>query len=243
VIPGILSDRINPRRHYYFGAWHRDHAMDLFEFWRDARAKRISRVAVCRGAFDERSVGAPIAVYHVPSSWREPRYLFIQHGSYQFAPAADQPFLEKGEVVLYRGIRKAAVHRFLSFDIRDLDKARNDLWSRYIATQTFILSDSVRSFNSIHDRAKRAETCHIRDGSWISDEIARQHRLDLARDPYAKRLWKTAHESFSLARWVAEHKFGPNYAVYRTPLGNIRITTLFAGEHEVRIILSNHECQ
>jgi len=31
-------------------------------------------------------------------------------------------------------------------------------------------------------------------------------------------------------------KFGPHYVVCKTPLGNIRLTTFFAGEHEVRII-------
>lgn len=44
------------------------------------------------------------------------------------------------------------------------------------------------------------------------------------------------HKKGSLARWVADRKFGPNYVVGRTPLSNIRLTTFFAGEHEVRII-------
>jgi hypothetical protein len=35
---------------------------------------------------------------------------------------------------------------------------------------------------------------------------------------------------------MAELKFGPHYVVFRTPLSNIRITTFFAGEVEVRII-------
>ena len=53
-----------------------------------------------------------------------------------------------------------------------------------------------------------------------------------------------------MARWVAEHKFGPNYVVAKTSLRNIRITTFFAGEHEVRIIdpsrvevLEEHGCR
>ena len=37
-------------------------------------------------------------------------------------------------------------------------------------------------------------------------------------------------------RWVSENKFGPHRVVCRTPLTNIRITTFFAGEHEVRVL-------
>jgi hypothetical protein len=35
---------------------------------------------------------------------------------------------------------------------------------------------------------------------------------------------------------VSENKFGPHRVVCRTPLTNIRITTFFAGEHEVRVL-------
>lgn len=49
-------------------------------------------------------------------------------------------------------------------------------------------------------------------------------------------LWRAAHQSFALRRWVSEHKFGPHRVVCRTPLTNIRITTFFAGEHEMRIV-------
>ena len=35
---------------------------------------------------------------------------------------------------------------------------------------------------------------------------------------------------------MAENKFGPNFVVAKTPLTNIRMTTFFSGELEVRII-------
>jgi hypothetical protein len=70
----------------------------------------------------------------------------------------------------------------------------------------------------------------------MSDEIAREKGLGLKVDKNATRLWNAAHQSFSLVRWVADRKFGPNYVVGKTPLSNIRLTTFFAGEHEVRII-------
>jgi hypothetical protein len=43
-------------------------------------------------------------------------------------------------------------------------------------------------------------------------------------------------QSFALRPWVSENKFGPHRVDCRTPLTNIRITTFFAGEHEVRVL-------
>lgn len=102
--------------------------------------------------------------------------------------------------------------------------------------QAHVLSDAARSFNSIHDRASRCETEHLRDRSWMTDAFARQQGLDIDRPGFARALWHGAHQSFSLARWVAEAKFGPHSVVCKTPLSNVRLTTFFAGEHEVRII-------
>jgi len=117
-----------------------------------------------------------------------------------------------------------------------LDATKQRIWQRYIAVQAYVLSDSVRSFNSIHDRAKRAETCHIRDGSWLTDDIAREHGLEIKDGGLTQSLWTDTHQSFALERWVAQNKFGPNYVVSKTPLGNIRITTSFAGEREARLV-------
>jgi hypothetical protein len=100
--------------------------------------------------------------------------------------------------------------------------------------QAKVLSDSVLSFNSAHDRVKRCETAHIRDGTRVTDWLAREAGLPI--DGMAASLWRGAHESYSLARWVAENKFGPSYIVSDTPADNIRLTTFFAGEHEVRVV-------
>ncbi len=80
------------------------------------------------------------------------------------------------------------------------------------------------------------EHAEVRDGTWITDAIAKENGLDLAQGTFANELWRTTHQSFTLARYVAENKFGPHFVSCKTPLGNIRITTFFAGEHEVRII-------
>jgi hypothetical protein len=248
VLPGIFAEHTNLRRHYWFGAWSKEHSRELFSFWRQARNGGVRRATCCLGSLTENAVIAPLAVYGPLPGWRGADYLFLQHGSYQLVTAEDQPLVETGEVVLYRGVREATEFRL--FRPGALDAARLRTWKRYLGVQAFLLSDATRSFNSIHDRAARCETEHIRDRSRMADAIASQRGFDIDGPGFARALWQSAHESFSLARWVAERKFGPHYVVCKTPLGNIRLTTFFAGEHEVRVIdpgqlalLEEHSCR
>ena len=234
ILPGIFAPHTNTRRHYYFGACHRDEARELFSFWKEARGGVVHRVARQEGTLTAEVFTAPVAVYHLGSTRAERRCLLVQHGSYQVVSVADQPLLESGEVLLYRGVQQATEYRLLH--VGEVDSARRRTWRRYVGVSAYVLSDATRSFNSIHDRAKRCETGHLRDRSWITDKIARRHGLDIDCDGFARELWSSTHQSFSLARAVAEWKFGPHYVVCKTPLGNIRLTTFFAGEHEVRII-------
>jgi hypothetical protein len=55
-------------------------------------------------------------------------------------------------------------------------------------------------------------------------------------DGFAHVLWDAATSAFSLERWVAEKKFGPHFVIAKTPIDNIRLTTFFAGEAEVRVV-------
>lgn len=248
VLPGIFAEHTNLRRHHWFGAWLKEHSRELFAFWLQARSGAVRRAACCLGSITENAVTAPLAVYGPLPGWRGAQYLFLQHGSYQLVTVQDQPLVESGEVVLYRGVGEATEFRL--FRPGALDAAGRRTWQRYLGVQAHVLSDATRSFNSIHDRAARCETEHIRDRSRITDAIARQRGLDVDGFGFAGALWQSAHESFSLARWVAERKFGPHYVVSRTPLGNVRLTTFFAGEHEVRLIdpgqvalLEEHGCR
>ena len=70
--------------------------------------------------------------------------------------------------------------------IGEFDSASRSTWRRYLDVQAHVLSDSARSFNSIHDRTKRCETGLIRDQRWMSDDIARQYGLDI--DEYYRNL-------------------------------------------------------
>jgi hypothetical protein len=99
-----------------------------------------------------------------------------------------------------------------------------------------MLSDSTLSFNTIHDRTKRCETGGLRDGTWLADTLAADAGLDIQTPGFAKDLWESAQQSYSLDPIMGERKFGPHFAAVRTALSNIRITTFFAGESEVRIV-------
>ena len=235
VMPGIFSDESNKRRHFYFGGAPRDGAERLFSFWQAARTKAVGRVALLLGRSDESSVHAPVAVYAC-SLANDPVYVLVQHGSYQVLGVDRQPLLDSGEVVLYRGVGTAETFRFLRIGSREPESEQGRVIRAYAKTQARVLADSTLSFNSIHDRAKRTETSHIRDGTWLTDDIAKESGLDLATDAFAKELWLTTHQSFTLSEDIAKWKFGPHYVKCRTPLSNIRLTTFFAAEHEVRII-------
>ena len=94
----------------------------------------------------------------------------------------------------------------------------------------------VVSFNTIHDRTKRCETAFLNDGTWLADRLAAEAGLDIESDSFAHVLWEASTSAFSLERWVAERKFGPHFVVATTPIANIRLTTFFAGEAEVRLV-------
>jgi len=229
ILPGVLNPRVNPRHHCYFGAYSKDDAVDIFRFWNAARARAVEQVFVRDGSLGNGQVSAPLAAYHW-NAWRlRPSFMLIQHGSYLCIDVGDQPALASGVAHLYRGIQKSDV-----FVTPSAHRAPDAWWRNYLAVQAEVLSDSMTSFNSVHDRVKRTETTHIRDGSWLTDDIARRHGL--AIDAEAGGVWTAAHQSFSLRRSLAENKFGPNFVVCATPVENLRLTTFFAGEDEVRVV-------
>ncbi len=234
VLPQVCRPGL--RQHLYFGATRRDDACELFAFWENARHGRAQRVALEQGRLSGGSLEAPIAVYRHDTRLGGRCYLLIQHGSHQWVPIEEQPELEAGYVHLHRGIGEAHAFRFWGPFRTGTAPQLTSAWEQYVQLQFDILSRSDLSFNSIHDRAKRSETCHIHDGTWMTDALAAQRGLDIKHDPWTRALWAAAHQSFALRRWVSENKFGPNRVVCRTPLTNIRITSFFAGEHEVRIV-------
>ena len=229
-LPGIFDPQINLREHRYFGAICKAAAGFLVNFWESARSSRGTTQPQYypAGLFSDAELKAPLAVYHhIRKPYNTAGSLLIQHGSYQWISV---------EVLLYRGIAKSAIFRCLRFRPKDLAPAHQAIWRRYVGVQAHMLSDSVLSWNTIHDRVNRSETAGLRHATWLADELANKAGLDIQSPGFAADLWHAAQQSYSLEPMMAERKFGPNYVVVKTPLNNIRITTFFAGESEVKII-------
>jgi hypothetical protein len=239
ILPEIFDQNVNLREHRYFGSPLKDGAHFLFDFWNNVRSGGGAALQrYCElGFLTEREVRTPLAAYHyIRKRYNTPGFVLIQHGSYQWISSEDQPLIEAGEVVLYRGIGRASIFRQLRFRPDALSSANREVWRKYLALQAGMLSDSTLSFNTIHDRIKRCETGGLRDGTWLADELTEAAGLDIDAPGFAKELWESAQQSYSLDPNIGERKFGPHYVAVRTALSNIRIITFFAGESEVKIV-------
>ena len=234
VMADILSPKSNRRSHYYFGHGLREDADDLFRFWQTARDGNAKLIYKQNGLVGAEKICAPIAVYDYEDVLGRPHFIFIQHGSYQIIPQEEQPDLREGRITLYRGIGSSTKFKeFLSaVSTEEMERA----WRAYADTQARILSDSVVSFNSIHDRAARSETCNLNDRTLISDKIAREHGVETTGNSVSARLWRSHQQCYTLHRRTASFKFGPNYVECETSIDNIRITTFFANEFEVKLL-------
>jgi hypothetical protein len=146
ILPETFDGKAHKRRHHYFGTPIRDHAEPLFEFWRRARRRDITRVYLSSGSLAENRICAPVAVYRARLFPLDDSvmWLFIQHGSYQWISLADQPDLEEGYVLLYRGIQREKTFRYPDLG-RDLQgPADQRTWNRYLALQWSMLSALVQ---------------------------------------------------------------------------------------------------
>jgi hypothetical protein len=228
ILPGIFNPTVNRRRHYYFGSDDKGAARFLFEFWSQARQGRGADLQIYHdsGRFSDTEVTAPIAAYHHVRRWYDTAgAVLMQHGSYQWIALEDQPLIEQGEVLLFRGIGESSEFRRLRFHPEDLSQRNREIWRRYVGAHVTMLSDSVLSFNTIHDRVVRTETGSLRHASGLSDDIAASAGLDIHSPGFAQDLWRASQEGYSLDPVIALRKFGPHHVVLRTPLDNIRITT------------------
>jgi hypothetical protein len=71
------------------------------------------------GSLVENRLCAPVAVYRAklhPHDESE-QWLFIQHGSYQWISSADQPHVEEGHALIYRGIQTERTFRYPSVEL------------------------------------------------------------------------------------------------------------------------------
>jgi hypothetical protein len=237
VLPQVLSEGARGE-HRYFGARSKYAADEVFAFWRDARVGRHVKVHVSDGRLSSDRVATPIAVYlqRVPNHWRGRSYLLIQHGSYLFVSRKSQPEMDEGMIYLYRGIQDAEVFHYPTFDLGALRETDRDVWRAFMAMQSLLLSDSALSFISMHERIHRCETGGLNSSSGANLEAATRARFNFHDRGIGNVLWMTHHQCFSLERFIAKGKFGPNFVILKTPLSNVRITTFFAGEAEAKVV-------
>ena len=240
ILPEIFDPEVNKRRHYYFGAPIRDYAARLLEFWKQARRGQIQRVYFPSGSLlkincahlspytGQDSILVTILMFGCSSS------MAVINGS--VSPPSLTWKMEEGQILLYRGIQGEETFRYPDFaqDLRGAPDRRT--WDRYLALQWRMLADSALSFNTIHDQTKRCETACLNDGTWLADELATESGLDIVSEGLGRALWSTGTCSFSLEPQIAENKFGAHFVVAKTPINNIRLTTFFAGEAEVRLV-------
>jgi hypothetical protein len=180
ILPGIFDPKVNLREHRYFGRYHKDSSKFLFDFWDSARrGGAAAQQQYCEpGLFSDLEVKTPLAVYRqVRKYYNTAGSLLIQHGSYQWISREDQPRIEQGQILLYRGIGQSPVFRCLQFEPSDLTAANREILRRYLGIQAEMLSDSVLSFNTIHDRVKRSETEGLRHGTWLGAQQYPSHHL------------------------------------------------------------------
>lgn len=231
IIPGIFSERANLRRHFWFGCARKD-AVEvrlLFAFWNRARQGKSQELFVSSGSAPGNEVTAPLAAYRQPGIYPSMRdsLVLIQHGSYLIVDLESQPYIDRGGLVLYRGIQNAKL-----FTLYRLATTQTRL--RLMEIHARSLADSVISFNAVHCNVSRAETGSFKDRTFLLEELC--VASGLAPEPPITSL---LYSGYALEEWCGVRKFGPNYVKLRTPLTNVRITTFVCNETEVKVIDPN----
>src|SRR5260370_4265818 len=123
VIPGIFHAGTGVRRHFWFGSPFKDSPQVrlLFAFWNRARRGEVDALYLSNGMAGRESVTAPLAVYrHSGDSSGTERLVLIQHGRYLIADIKSQPYIDRGEAVLYRGVQNSEIFLFRRLTTADI---------------------------------------------------------------------------------------------------------------------------
>lgn len=224
VIPEIFHHAVNKREHRYFGYPFKDHyeIKDLLDFWNDCRKKTIERIYFSTGSITEETSTSPVAIYR-----HKTKNIFIQHGSYQFIDEKKQTALKNGVIYLYRGIGEDTVYKQYRIN-------SNSLYKIIASIHAKSLIDSVTSFNTVHSNVKRSETSALNHDTFVLYDHARE-----LNHQHEDEIISILNSGYSFDQNYGSRKFGPNHVVFKTPLSNVRITTFFCGEDEVKIIDPN----
>ncbi len=237
ILPKIISDSKWKKCHHYFGNPIKSDSDFLFDFWHKARKGDVDKIALIYGQKLKNSLIAPIAVYQHKHLYKEgDYYLLIQHGSYQQISKKEQPLIDQGMLIIYRGIGKSKEFNYLKYDLPLNGKKESDVLDKYFDIQMSAFADSELSFSIAHNYVIRVETDFLTKENVTWDDIANSKQFDWNKDKFMNNLRVAYRQSYSLDCYMATQKFGPNYVKCLTPISNVRITTFFAGENEVNII-------
>jgi len=211
----------------------------LFDFWgnirkeMEPRCKQYSQLVFS----SDIEVKAPIAAYHhVRKLYDAAGSVLIQHGSYQWISDQAQPYRTRTGPALSGYCEE---HGFPCLhSSRKISPVR-------IATsgeRTWVSRRPccpIRSCPSHHSRSRQS----LRDRrpaprqTWLGDEVATTAGLDIKSAGFANELFGAPPSSRIPGPSHRKHRnSGPHYVVLKTPLSNLRITTFFAGESEVKIV-------
>ncbi len=130
ILPGLFEPQVNLRQHRYFGSPRKCSARFLFDFWSKARSDLNAALHqyYALGFVSQNEVRTPLAAYHyVRKPYNTAGFVLIQHGSYQWVSADDQPHIENGEVLLYRGVGAETLFRQLRFRPDELSAANREV--------------------------------------------------------------------------------------------------------------------
>ena len=226
----IFNQKVNLREHYWFGDFAGKNNFDvrfLRNFWEEARCGDNQPIVIHEPPHDA-NFETPIAIFkHTSKNWRKSFYLLIQHGSYLEIPVDEQPLIEDGFVHIYRGIGTEK-----EFNIHRMPEDQH-LLDQYSRICSYYLSDSARSFISVHANTFRCETGYLKN-SLDAFYLEESHGIEINAN--LRKLQQITAQCFTLNKVIAKNKFGPAYVAFKTPVTNIRICTYFAGESEVQIL-------
>jgi len=238
----LMPDVYRDKRHYYFGTPSSlsrrevDWSIEPFvDFWAKARVGAVARIYVREGERHVDLFTSPIACYSYKTGLENrDTCVLIQHGSYLTIDVAEQPFIKDGLLVLFRGVGEKRSFFWPSWD-GGLSPDESAVLQRYFDVQRRAFSDSEVSFQVAHAGVYRCETGFLEwKLSWR--DLAREVGFEPEKTSLGRQLTSAYQQSFTLLEVTAAWKFGPNYVKCTTPLNNVRITSFFAGESEVRII-------
>lgn len=237
VLPSLFKAMPRPEEEYFGGI--AGSTSTILDFWRFATERQLRCIAKNDGHLTPTGLSAPIAIYSTDTGGPFDTYLFVlQHGSYQILEKQQQPFVEDGFFVCYRGVRNDEQFCVPGYQQELLNPAEKEAVRRYYLKTFLTMSDSVHSFLCVHAGVCLVRTDHLvnfRSLAMDSDDffdVGTQHIFEFFR-------WIFNNQCFSFRLNTASGKFGPNYFKIKTPIDNVWITSLFAGEAELKLINPN----